>query len=85
MGVKIFIKKPLKLIDVQNCKEYLSNNNNYENLIKPDQNYIKENSIIIENNLNLQETYKKISILNSTNNENLVGFENNNFKDKYLD
>ena len=46
MGVKIFIKKPLKLTDVQNCKEYLSNNNNYEKI---------------------------------------VGFENNNFKDKYLD
>ena len=61
MGVKIFIKKPLKLIDVQNCKEYLSNNNIYENFIKSDG-------------------------LNSTNNENLVGlFENNNFKDKYLD
>ena len=85
MGVKIFIKKPLKLADVQNCKEYLSSNNNHENSIKPDENYYKKNSITIKNNLNLQETNNKTNKLNSTNNEKIVGFENNNFKDKYLD
>ena len=84
MGVKIFIKKPLKLIDVQNCKEYLSNNNNYENSIKPDENYIKENSTIIKNNLN-QETNNKTNKLNTINIEKIVDFEIDNFKDKYLD
>ena len=52
--------------------------------IKPDENYIKENSTIIKNNLN-QETNNKTNKLNSINNENLVDFETDNFKDKYLD